>query len=177
MRACEIKALQWKHVDLVAGLLDIRHSKTPGGWRSPTLNMACSRALSELYERAKLLRATEPEHHVFPWQGGKTGGQVRKNETPAIDPTRPTKGWRSAWRSILKEAGIEARFHDLRHTAVTTMAEKGLPDHTIMAQVGHVSPEMMKTYSHIRRQALNQAAAALEPNFENYPAAAAELLN
>jgi hypothetical protein len=34
----------------------------------------------------------------------------------------------------------------------------------IQAQVGHVSPAMMKTYSHIRRQALNEAAAALEPN-------------
>lgn len=49
------------------------------------------------------------------------------------------------------------------------MAEKGLPDLTIMAQVGHVSPAMMKTYSHIRRQALNQAAAALEPNFQSIP--------
>ena len=55
---------------------------------------------------------------------------------------------------------------DLRHTAVTTMAEKGLPEQTIMAQVGHVSsPQMLKTYSHIRRQALNLAAAALEPSF------------
>ena len=56
-------------------------------------------------------------------------------------------------------------FHDLRHTAVTTMAEKGLPDLTIMAQVGHVAPQMLKHYSHIRRQALNTAAAALEPAF------------
>jgi len=68
--------------------------------------------------------------------------------------------------------GIKARFHDLRHTAVTMMAEKGLPDLTIMAQFGHVSPAMMKTYSHIRRQALNQAAAALEPNFTKTPAVA-----
>ena len=127
MRACEIKSLQWKHVDLVTGLLDIRRSKTPGGWRSPTLNMACSQALSELHERARLIGATEPDHYVFPWQGGKTGGQARKNETPAVDPTRPTKGWRSAWRSILKEAGIRARFHDLRHTAVTTMEKKDFP--------------------------------------------------
>jgi hypothetical protein len=56
------------------------------------------------------------------------------------------------------------RFHDGRHTAITTLAEKGLPDWVIQAQVGHVAPEMMKTYSHIRRQALNQAADALEPN-------------
>jgi hypothetical protein len=34
----------------------------------------------------------------------------------------------------------------------------------IQAQVGHVDPQMMKTYSHIRRKALDEAAAALEPN-------------
>jgi integrase len=45
------------------------------------------------------------------------------------------------------------------------MLEKGLPDHVVMAQLGHVSPQMLKTYGHIRRQALNQAAAALEPTF------------
>jgi Phage integrase family len=56
------------------------------------------------------------------------------------------------------------RFHDGRHTAITTLAEKGLPDWVIQAQVGHVAPQMMKTYSHIRREALNEAAAALEPS-------------
>jgi hypothetical protein len=33
-----------------------------------------------------------------------------------------------------------------------------LPGWVIQAQVGHLAPEMMKTYSHIRRPALNQAA-------------------
>jgi hypothetical protein len=36
---------------------------------------------------------------------------------------------------------------------------------------------MLKTYSHIRRQALNSAAAALEPNFPKALAAEAELVN
>jgi integrase len=166
LRACEIKGLQWKDVDFAAGLLEIRRSKTPGGWRTPTLNSACSDVLAGLYETARLINATDQEHYVFPWQGG----------TGTIDPTRPMAGWRSAWRSILKEVGIKARFHDLRHTAVTTMAEAGLPDLTIMAQVGHVSPAMMRHYSHIRRQALNQAAAALEPNFATL-GKAAELIN
>ena len=72
--------------------------------------------------------------------------------------------WRTAWRSMRTAAGLgRVRFHDGRHTAITTLAEKGLPDWVIQAQVGHVAPEMMKTYSHIRRQALNQAADALEP--------------
>lgn len=50
-------------------------------------------------------------------------------------------------------------------TAFTTMAEKGLPDWVIQAQVRHVAPQMMETYSHVRRITLDQAAAALEPNF------------
>jgi integrase len=155
LRACEIRGLQWKDVDLTANLLDIRRSKTPGGWREPSLNTACADALAALREKAQLINATEPDHYVFPWHG-------RAQE---IDPTRPITSWRSAWRSILREAGIKARFHDLRHSACTTMLEKGLPDHVVMAQLGHVSPQMLKTYGHIRRQALNQAAAALEPNF------------
>jgi integrase len=159
MRTCEIKGLQWKDIDFAAGLLEIRRSKTPGGWRTLTLNSACSDGLAGLYDAARIINATSPEHYVFPWQGG----------TGTIDPTRPMAGWRSAWRSILKEAGVKARFHGLRHTAVTTMAEAGLKDLTIMAQVGHVSPSMMKHYSHIRRHALNQAAAALQPNYSTTP--------
>ncbi len=120
---------------------------------------------------ARLINAAEPEHYVFPWHG----------KQQKIDPTKPITSWRSAWRSIRHNVarndegeviypGLQGvRFHDLRHTAVTTMAEKGLPEQTIMAQVGHVSPQMMKTYSHVRRQALNAAAAALEPSFIRQP--------
>ena len=32
--------------------------------------------------------------------------------------------------------------------------------------MGHVSPAMMRTYSHIRREALDEAAAVLEPTFK-----------
>ena len=99
LRSCEIK-LQWKDVDFAAALLEIRRSKTPGGWRTPTLNAVCTEVLAGLFEAARLINATDPEHYVFPWQGG----------TGAVDPTRPMAGWRSAWRSILKEAGIRARF-------------------------------------------------------------------
>jgi hypothetical protein len=45
------------------------------------------------------------------------------------------------------------------------MQEAALPDATIRAQVGHISAQVAKRYSHIRRQELNRAAEALEPNF------------
>jgi integrase len=182
MRSCEIKALQWKHVNLNAGLLEITRSKTPAGWRTPTLNSVCTETLLQLHDKARLINATNPEHYVFPWHGREQ----------KIDPSRPITSWRSAWRSIRCKAARNdedeiiypelqsVRFHDLRHTAVTTMAEKGLAEQTIMAQVGHISPQMMKTYSHVRRLALNEAAAALEPSFMIKPRpieSAAELVN
>jgi integrase len=155
LRACEIKGLRWQDVDRTNRLLHVRRSKTPAGWRSPTLNATCLHVLQELYDRAAELGFAQADHFVFPWHG----------RSKRLDPTKPMASWRTAWRSIRKAAGLkEVRFHDGRHTAITTLAEKGLPDWVIQAQVGHVAPEMMKTYSHIRRQALNQAADALEPN-------------
>src|SRR5438046_1182569 len=83
--------------------------------------------------------------------------------------------WRSAWRSLRKAAGLgHVRFHDGRHTALTRLAEAGQADWVIQAQLGHVSPQMMKTYSHVRRQALDEAAAVLEPSFETAKADEAE---
>jgi integrase len=162
MRACEIKSLQWKDVDLENRLIEIRRSKTPAGWRTPSLNATCHQALKELNDLARQLGAAEPEHFVFPSHGREQ----------RIDPTRPMTSWRTAWRSIRAKAGLpNVRFHDGRHTAITIMAEKGVSDWVIQAQVGHVDPQMMKTYSHIRRLALIEAAAALEPAANQKPIA------
>jgi integrase len=173
MRGVEIRHLQWKDIDLAAGVLHIRRSKTPSGWRSPSLNTICKQALNALRVKATLAGFDASDHFLFP-------AYVKDKEDPGkrkLDPTQPAKGWRSAWRSVRKKAAtndqddviypnlLTVRFHDTRHCAVTAMAEAGLPDQVIMAQVGHISPEMMKHYSHIRRQALNAAAAALEPSF------------
>ena len=156
LRACEIRGLQWKHVVWDHARIQIRRSKTPAGWRDPSLNDACARALKELHTRANVVGFADTEHYLFPWHG----------RDKKIDPSRPMTSWRSAWRSLRKAAGLDhVRFHDGRHTALTRLAEKGQPDWVIQAQMGHVSPAMMRTYSHIRRKALDAAAAALEPSF------------
>jgi integrase len=165
MRACEIRALQWKDIDFENRLIDIRRSKTPAGWRTPSLNDTCHGALKELEGLASQLDLARPEHFVFPWHGREQ----------RLDPTRPITSWRTAWRSIRIAAGLpNLRFHDGRHTAITTMAEKGVSDWVIQAQVGHVDPQMMKTYSHIRRRALIEAAEALEPKQHQEPIASVE---
>jgi integrase len=52
----------------------------------------------------------------------------------------PQKSWGSAWRTLRKAGGIPAlRFHDLRHHAITELAESQASEATIMAITGHVS--------------------------------------
>jgi integrase len=152
MRACEIKALRWYDVDFLGGTVTIRRSKTEAGQRVIPLNDDALRAMRELYRRASTIGVPHPDHYVFP-----------ACENAGFDPTSPQKSSCSAWRSLGKAAGIAAlRFHDLRHHAITELAESQASDATIMAIAGHVSREMLEHYSHLRlelkRKALNGLA-------------------
>ncbi len=53
------------------------------------------------------------------------------------------------------------RFHDLRHTAITELAEAGAPDATLMAIAGHVTHRMLEHYSHVRMKAKREAVEKL----------------
>lgn len=77
------------------------------------------------------------------------------------DPARPVTTIKSAWESVRKTAGVSCRFHDLRHTAVTKLAEQGVPDSTMKALAGHVHEKMLERYSHIRMAAKREAVEAL----------------
>jgi integrase len=82
-----------------------------------------------------------------------------------IDPSKPIKSWRSAWRAALKRAVLEARFHDLRHTCITKLAESQASEHTLMAIAGHVSRRMIEHYSHIRLGAKRQRSTPSRHQF------------
>ena len=59
------------------------------------------------------------------------------------------------------------RFHDLRHHAITELAESQTSDSTIMALAGHVSRKMLEHYSHIRMAAKRTALDAIvKPAFD-----------
>jgi len=151
MRGCELKGLRWRDVNLLDHMLTVRRSKTDAGERVIPLNADALAAILELYRRVQPLGGTEADHYVFPaCENGK------------IDPTRPQKSWRSAWRSLRKAAGLpRLRFHDLRHHAITELAESQASDQTIMAIAGHVSPKMLAHYSHVRIEAKRRALDAL----------------
>jgi hypothetical protein len=53
------------------------------------------------------------------------------------------------------------RFDDLRHHAITELAESGASQHTIMAIAGHISRRMLERYSHIGMEAKRAALEML----------------
>ena len=57
----------------------------------------------------------------------------------------------------MKDAGLQMRFHDLRHCCITKLAESQASEQTIMAIAGHLSRTMLEHYSHIRMAAKRTA--------------------
>ena len=178
MRSCEIKGLQWRDIDLINRELTVSVSKTEGGrFRRIPLNTAAYAAIMELRDRAKVWFGGEPlpDWYVFP-RGPGQGPKIGPNQaTVKPDPTQPLTSWRSAWRAIRATAakgdpdkGIPPmpslktlRFHDLRHDAISQLAEGPASDMTVMAIAGHVSKKMLEHYSHIRTEAKRQALDAI----------------
>jgi integrase len=180
MRGCEIKQLRWQDIDLMEKALTIRKSKTEAGERVIPLNSDAWNTILLLYARAKRLGEVRPEHYVFP-----------ACEASHFDPMRPQTSWRTAWRNLTRliqcpacakqQGPSEAcenekcmadlkkvksplaglRFHDLRHHAITELAESQASDSTVMAIAGHVSSKMLAHYSHVRIQAKRTALDSL----------------
>ena len=53
------------------------------------------------------------------------------------------------------------RFHDLRHTCITKLAEGQASEQTLMSIAGHLSRKMLEHYSHIRMAAKRVALDAV----------------
>jgi integrase len=169
MRAGEIRGLQWGDLNLAGKTLTVRRAKTEAGERVIPLNEDAWAAVLELRERAELLSGSQPDPSWYVFPHGEGQGPIAKPKRrigPTVsvkpDPTKPMSTWRTAWRSLTREAGLPGlRFHDLRHHAITELAESDASEQTIMAIAGHVSPKMLAHYSHVRLEAKRRALNAL----------------
>jgi integrase len=121
MRPVEVKHLRRMDVDLVNKLLHVRRSKNESSHRVIPLNASAVKALALMLDRADKLGHTEPEHYLWPaCQWGR------------FDPTQPMLKWDTVWRALRDAAGLQRlRFHDLRHTVITELAEMGIADHVL----------------------------------------------
>jgi integrase len=165
-RAGDLKPLRWSHIDLFDRTVTIWKSKTKAGEKTIPLTPRACAAFARLRERAESFGPVEPSHYVFASHGSRQvfdGNTITGAALIGFDPTKPVKCWRTAWRKLTKQAGLPGfRFHDLRHTAITILAESGVSDSTIKAIAGHVSNRMLERYSHIRMEAKRKAVEVLQ---------------
>ena len=96
-----------------------------------------------------ILSAEDGTNYVF-HRNGRRFGQVK-----------------TAWRYALSRAGLpdRMRFHDLRHTAISRMVNRGVPELIVGRIAGWTdssAPFMLRRYSHQRPDHLHKAVKALE---------------
>ena len=129
-----------------AGVFRLGEPKTSKGRRRVDLPEFAVVALRE--HRKRMLAEGTPRPWVF---CDTTGNPLRKSNLI-----------RRSFKPLLKKAGLpDIRFHDLRHTAATKMAEAGVSESTMLALMGHMSRAMLERYSHVRMAAKRSAVEAL----------------
>ena len=80
------------------------------------------------------------------------------------NPKKPITSWKTAWVSVKDAAGITCRFHDLRHTTVTRLLERGVPFAVVAALMGWspgMAMRMARRYGHIGQTVQREAMALL----------------
>jgi integrase len=166
LRASELRGLRYKDLNLKwnaaaieSGWLNVAKFKTEGGTgRAVPLSRRCCAVLT-----IWLSRFSDPESDAYVFPFHRIAGNYRCQDLFAVDASRPIGSWKKAWRGVLKAAGLHFRWHDLRHTFVSRLAENPLvSEQTIMTLAGHVSKAMLSRYSHIRSEAKLAAIASLE---------------
>ena len=133
-RLNEIQTLQWEDVDLAAGELRLRDSKT--GARMVPLSKAAMAVLSTL-----------PRDADNPWviAGKKPGAHLTDLQHP--------------WRRIRARAELDdMRIHDLRHSFASggLLVGEGLP--MIGKLLGHTQVQTTARYAHLANDPIKSAA-------------------
>ncbi len=168
LRAAEIRALQrrdlslvWKNGVIESGFITVPKSKTEAGTgRTIPLSRRASAALTLWLAR---FSQTDPATFVFPRHSVGLIGHKREPHVHGLRFDEPIGEWKKAWKDSCTAAGVRYRWHDLRHTFITRLAERPeISEQTIMSLAGHVSRSMLARYSHIRNQTKQSAIEALE---------------
>jgi integrase len=173
LRASEVRSLRfvdftlvWEGDRITGGELVVPKSKTEAGrGRLIPLTRRICDVLTDWFARFPSREAT---HYVFP----KHQVGVRSEKCPdgmySVEPSEPVREWKTSWYAALGKANLDYRWHDLRHTFISRLAENpNVSEETIRSLAGHVSREMLQRYSHIRKQAKVDAIIHLEMRAEH----------
>lgn len=164
LRSEELRSLRWRQVDLLEGIVTVGKSKTEGG--KGRLVYLSALATQTLQNWRSQFADVQPNHAVFPRQAFGLKGEKKKFGGVVVAyrtfSDQPVRSFATAWETAKKAAGVECRWHDLRHSAASRIAAGGTTEQTLQALLGWMSPKMIERYSHVRAEAKRRAVAVFD---------------
>ena len=142
LRKSDLLNLEWAQVDLGGGFIRVMMKKTKK-WAVVPISQLCREALDECRRRSVVSR------YVFVNDEGQ--------RVPDI-------ALRRAFLRAKRIAKLTRRFryHDLRHTAASTLASMGVSMQVIQKILGHTSIKMTERYVRVNDAAVAEARRALD---------------
>lgn len=156
-RLGELTALQWQDIDLTGHVMTFQLTKN-GTSRTIPLVPSAIALLESLQPQSKTQQ--RPSGPVF----GVTSQSMSKAWAGAVHKARRTyeKACHDQGRQPDAAWLVDAHFHDLRHSAITRLAEEGLSTLELASISGHKSLQMLARYVHVNPENLAQKLARLE---------------
>lgn len=157
LRRSEVCGLRWMDINFGKKKMYIRHTVVQNG----------TVLLDEEHTKSKSSKRTiDLIDFTIPYLKSVMAKQVESGRVmdkvvcwPDGRPVRPD-GILRAFQTLLRNNGMrKIRFHDLRHTAATLLANNGMPPKSLQAFLGHSSiEETLNVYTHITEDTHNDAS-------------------
>ena len=145
----EVLPLQWRQVDLHAGIVRLEPGTTKNR-EGRTFPIAALPALEALLRRQREATSTVERRlgQVVPWVFHREGRRIRD--------------FREAWVRACTRAGCVGMIpHDLRRTAVRNLERAGVPRSVAMKLTGHKTESVYNRYAIVAEQDLREGVAKL----------------
>ena len=166
VRAGELLALRWRHIDLERGVLQVRESVHRGKFGPPKTRNSVRELplgnvlLAALLAHRKRVKQCSPDDLLFPSRNRTAlcrNNLLRRVVYPACDRAKIS---RVSW-------------HSLRHLHATLLSEAGEPLKVAQAQLGHADLQTtLGVYTHVlpesQRRAVERVESLVFPNFPKF---------
>ncbi len=143
----EILPIQWRQVDFKAGTVRLEPGTTKNREGRTFIITPALRAVLE-EQREHTDRVQREQSRIIPWVFHRNG--------------EPIQGFRRAWRTACRKAGVPGRIpHDFRRTAVRNLERAGVPRSTAMKMVGHKTEAICRRYAIVDETMMREGADKL----------------
>ncbi len=172
LRMGELLGLRWRDVDLDAGRISVRQTcqwlpKQGFIFRQPKTHRSARpvTVAKGTVERLRQHRVRQLEDRLAVGLGHQDSDLVFANAQG--EPVHPNR-LRDAWAKVAAEAGLQLRFHDLRHAHASLLLQQGVHPKVVSERLGHSTVAVtLDIYSHVVPGLQAQVATQLEELLAN----------